>query len=357
MSEFNWSLLVIVLLIAGVIAFIGDNIGMKISRKRPSIFGLRPKYTTSFITVVTGIAIALSIVLILSYTSPTVNTALFGIKRLQRLLSSLSKEVEVKTKILERKSKELLEAEAQEKALNKQILELKEQRKKLVADISELKEVTKRLQEGLSWVREGKIIFSTNELIFQAVLKGSSDPKVVQKELVSFLKRAGKIAYVRGARPFKGATQVAFVLRDEFERAVKKMLKDGQMFGVRFIALRNTVKGEPVIGRFEIFPNKLIFKKREVILSRRVDGRLSRVKIEQELFSILKEVNKMGVKEGIVPDPYKHTVGSILASSFYETVSGIKAINGYAQVDVLTLRDIYSIGPLMVEFKVKKVNE
>ncbi len=357
MSELNWSLLIIILLIAGVIAFIGDNIGMRVSKKRPTIFGLRPKYTTSFITVTTGIAIALSIMLILSYTSPTVNTALFGIKRLQRLLSSLSKEVEVKTKLLERRSRELLKAEEEEKLLNKQILELKEQRKKLLADVKELREITKRLQEGLSWVREGKIIFSTNEVIFQSVLKGSSNPKVVKKELASFLRQVGRIAYMKGARPFKGATQIAFVLREEFERAVKKMLKNGQSFGVRFVALRNTVKGEPVIGRFEIFPNRLIFKKGEVVLSRKVDGRLSRTKIEQELFSILKEVNRIGVKKGIVPDPYKHTVGSILASSFYETVSEIKAINGYARVDVLTLKDIYSIGPLMVEFRVRKITQ
>ena len=51
--------LIIVLTIAGgIIAYAGDRIGMKVGRKRLSIFGLRPKYTSMVITIITGVVIA-----------------------------------------------------------------------------------------------------------------------------------------------------------------------------------------------------------------------------------------------------------------------------------------------------------
>ena len=38
----------------GAIAYFGDRIGMKVGRKRLTLFGLRPKHTSIIITIVTG---------------------------------------------------------------------------------------------------------------------------------------------------------------------------------------------------------------------------------------------------------------------------------------------------------------
>lgn len=52
-------LILSVISIGGLIAYVGDKIGMKVGKNRLSIFGLRPKYTSIIITILTGILIAL----------------------------------------------------------------------------------------------------------------------------------------------------------------------------------------------------------------------------------------------------------------------------------------------------------
>ena len=70
-------------LIGGLIALIGDRIGMKVGRKRLSLFGLRPKHTSMVVTVCTGIVIAAASLTILAAASSNVRTALFHMEELR----------------------------------------------------------------------------------------------------------------------------------------------------------------------------------------------------------------------------------------------------------------------------------
>ena len=51
------SLITVLVITGGIIAFIGDRLGTKIGKKRLSIFGLRPRHTSIIITIFTGIVI------------------------------------------------------------------------------------------------------------------------------------------------------------------------------------------------------------------------------------------------------------------------------------------------------------
>ncbi|MGD1067799.1 MAG: DUF3084 domain-containing protein, partial [Vulcanimicrobiaceae bacterium] len=51
-------------IVAGGIAYIGDRVGHQVGRKRLTLFGLRPKYTSTIVAVVTGMMIAVSVTLI-----------------------------------------------------------------------------------------------------------------------------------------------------------------------------------------------------------------------------------------------------------------------------------------------------
>ena len=53
-----WVAFLLVLLLSGLIAYVGDLIGRRIGRKRLTIFGLRPKRTAILFTVVTGMLIS-----------------------------------------------------------------------------------------------------------------------------------------------------------------------------------------------------------------------------------------------------------------------------------------------------------
>ena len=52
------TLIAVLGLVGGIIAYIGDRIGMKVGRSRLSLFGLRPKHTSVIVTICTGVIIA-----------------------------------------------------------------------------------------------------------------------------------------------------------------------------------------------------------------------------------------------------------------------------------------------------------
>jgi hypothetical protein len=48
-------------IVAGLVAYIGDRVGHQVGRRRLTLFGLRPKYTSTIVAVATGMLIALSV--------------------------------------------------------------------------------------------------------------------------------------------------------------------------------------------------------------------------------------------------------------------------------------------------------
>lgn len=67
---------------AGFVAYIGDRVGHQIGRRRLTLFGLRPRYTSTIIAVATGMVIALSVTLVALAASDYVRKAFFDIDQL-----------------------------------------------------------------------------------------------------------------------------------------------------------------------------------------------------------------------------------------------------------------------------------
>ncbi|NLM95576.1 MAG: DUF3084 domain-containing protein, partial [Firmicutes bacterium] len=80
---YGMMLIMILAITGGVIAYLGDRIGMKVGRKRLTLFGLRPKHTSILITILTGVFIATATLVVLTFVSEDVRTALFHMKEIQ----------------------------------------------------------------------------------------------------------------------------------------------------------------------------------------------------------------------------------------------------------------------------------
>jgi len=61
------------------------------------------------------------------------------------------------------------------------------------------------------------------------------------------------------------------------------------------------------------------------------------------------------VEKGVLPEPLYHRIGVISAAEFYETLNQIKEIGKSVRLEVITKKDIYTIGPLEVYFKISEV--
>src|SRR5690606_35701619 len=68
-------LILILAVIGGIIAYLGDRIGMRVGRRRLTLFGLRPKHTSGLITILTGILIVAVSLAVPSLAAGDVRTA------------------------------------------------------------------------------------------------------------------------------------------------------------------------------------------------------------------------------------------------------------------------------------------
>ena len=81
------TLILVLAVVGGVIAFIGDRLGTRIGKKKLSIFGLRPRHTAIIVTISTGICITTVTFGIMAAVSENVRTALFGMERLNAMIA------------------------------------------------------------------------------------------------------------------------------------------------------------------------------------------------------------------------------------------------------------------------------
>jgi uncharacterized protein (DUF3084 family) len=143
--------IVVVIIFGGTLAFLGDRVGMKVGKKRLSIFGLRPKYTSMIITVLTGFFIAGLTLLVLTLLSGYVRIALFELHSIQVKLYTATQKAGKLTKQVVQKQREYLGLNHKYLGLNQKYLGLDHKylglNHKYAVVKNELKQMENRLQQ------------------------------------------------------------------------------------------------------------------------------------------------------------------------------------------------------------------
>ena len=93
-------IVLVLISMGGLIAFLGDRIGSKVGKKRMTLFGLRPKYTSIIVTIISGALISFSSIAVMAVVNENVRVALFGLSKLQTQ-KDLNQEIQLKNKELE----------------------------------------------------------------------------------------------------------------------------------------------------------------------------------------------------------------------------------------------------------------
>jgi len=370
-------LISILIVISGLIAFVGDWVGLKIGKKRVTIFGLRPHSTAIFITIISGILIAIITVTILAISSNDVRTALFGMEELKEKLSYLSREVELRNtqlsstkEDLKEKTTQLQEMEEKYQKLSEDIknktsqLEellivregLKEEKDKLTKEVEELNATIKALYSGIAWIREGEVIFGSEEQIALTIIQGQRPIEEIKEELIRFLNEASNKALAMGAKKNERTNQVFIIAQDEFEDIAQEIYNSDKEMIVRLLSSINVVKGEPIVAHFKILENKLIFKIDEEIISEEIESSEVPGEVEKELLTLLRKVNILAVEKGIIPDPKSSFVGSISAVNLYNTVKTIVESGTTMKVSIISVYDTWSTGPLRVRMEANPIS-
>ena len=372
----NFILIFALIVISGLIAVAGDWVGLRTGKKRVTIFGLRPHHTAIFITILTGILIASITISILSVASIDVRTALFGMEELREKLSNLSHEVQIQNrqlsstkKDLETRTVQLKELEEKYQNLSKDIIEktdqldeliitkenLSEERDALNKDIEELNATIQALYSGIAWIREGNVIFGPDEQIAINIIQGGKPIEEVREQLLKFINNTSNIVLAMGAKKDERSNQVFIISQQEFEDMIQKIHESDKEMIVRLLSSINVIEGEPIVAHFNLLENKLIFEINEEILSEEIENPEDTKEVEKQLFSLLRKVNILAVKEGIIPNPKSSFVGTISAINFYQTIRNIIESETNMKVSIISLNDTWSVGPLKVKMETTPV--
>ncbi|MCJ7813816.1 MAG: DUF3084 domain-containing protein [Candidatus Atribacteria bacterium] len=344
------------IIISGLIAFVGDWVGLKIGKKRVTIFGLRPHYTAIFITITSGILIAVITITILAISSNDVRTALFGMEELKEKLSYLSREVELGNMQLSSTKEDLKGKNAQLQELEEKYQKLSEDIKNKTSQVEELNATIKALYSGIAWIREGEVIFESDEQIALTIIQGQRPVEEIKKELFIFLNDASNKVLAMGAKKDERTNQVFIISQEEFEDITQKIYDSDKEMIVRLLSSINVIEGEPVVAHFNISENKLLFKLDEEIISEEIESTEVYSEVENKLLSLLRKVNIIAVREGIIPDPRTSFVGAVSAINLYDTVKTIVESGTTMKVSVISIDDTWRTGPLRVRMETEAIS-
>lgn len=86
-------LVVVLVLVSGFIAYLGDVLGRRMGRRRVTLFGMRPRYTAIFISVVAGMLITLVTLIAVAAVSEDVRNGLLRARAMRQEIVKLEREV------------------------------------------------------------------------------------------------------------------------------------------------------------------------------------------------------------------------------------------------------------------------
>lgn len=371
---FGVALIFVIGITGGLIAFIGDRIGTRVGKRRMTLWGLRPRYTSIIITILTGILIAGSTMGLLTVISFDVRTALFGMEELKKEGRELAVEVELRTQELAVARAEIDKQNAEFAATNKRIVvisgelqtlqtdkrslderiaALNSAKDELQTDVDRLNELTANLRQGILTVREGTIVLRAGEVIALNLIQGGGSRAEVERRLTEYMQAANQ--RLRDKFQIEDPKlDLIYISRVHAEEVIAFLLTKPEDIVLRLLSAGNVVVGEPVIGQFEVFPNRLVYAREAVVLSDKVDFGGDAKEAEQIVALFLRRVNEIAVQKGIIPDPLQGTVGVVSMEQYYEAVSRLRRFKGSVEISAVTSEDVFSAGPLRIVIQVRQ---
>jgi len=382
-------LIIALVIISGVIAYVGDVVGRRMGRKRLSLFGLRPRHTAIVISVLAGMLITIMTLGVAMLVSQDVKDGFLRVVEMRtqqadlaRQLTELNKsmgelertrqaaedelqarrdeleqaktmlqeasvDLETTQEELAKSSQALKNAEEAVQRVGKTFLELARRKDELQRDIENLRA---QAAGGITLERSTPVIFGVGQPLDWELMDGGRPVAEIRANLTAFVHELDERARRAGARPLP-ETDDAIVIRkpvrdpesdavvwfdeDQVLDAIAERIHEsaGGVI-VRAFSVFNSHPGEPVRIDFELFRNHLVFRQGEVLAETFLDGRQSEPELMADLLKLLREqVNPRAQAHNIMPRPSPAGAGSVMGSE--ESVGDISIGELFSVVDAL----------------------
>lgn len=380
------TLILVLAVVGGVIAFIGDRLGTRIGKRKLSIFGLRPRHTAVVVTIFTGVCITTVTFGIMAAVSENVRTALFGMDRLNAMIADTraaldftSGELERAQSAQEKASSELAKSEEEIARLegeqsslraesdrlsagNRALMMEKEglvsingrlagENQNLQEDIRTLGIRAQELRAGILNLREGNITYQAGEIIASGIIPAGLSHDEIERGLAGIAQLGTRNISARLGE--NHTDQDIWIYRPEYEAAIRAIEESSADMIVRIVAAGNLVRGDEIRASIELYPNRVIYRDGELIIARVYAPEVLGRGTEQSVMAFLREVNAAAAAKGILPDPIRGTVGVIEGAEFYALVQELAGRTGAVVISAYADGDTDAMGPLRLKFKIE----
>ena len=408
--ESGWFMLIVLAVMGGLIAYLGDKIGSKVGKRKIKLMGLRPKYTSILVTIMTGISIAVVTLGVMSVLSENARVALFGMNKLRqqqhvleeqrdRLLAEadkLAREMQEKNDLLADNELKLASQEEQlhgandrlrltlldleqvqaarddasaqlgivQTAFNQvhadlataqgEIEELEHTKAGLTKTVAALDERNRLLNESMLTVREGTVLFRVGEVLSSSVLTAGQSQDETRSQLSGIMVNINNMIRQRLNITDEKAV-LLYISPDEFERTVQELSnspKDSKL--IRVTAAGNIITGEPALVHVNVYDNNLVYNRGREVYTEYFTSEEIESGAELQLLHFLHNVNRSAQADGILPDPLSGNVGALTAVEMFDAISRMKAYgNTGLTLQAVTTQNIFTAGPLRIEIRVE----
>ena len=387
-------LIVILIITGGIIAFIGDHLGSKVGKKKLTVFGLRPKYTSMLVTIITGFLITTLTLGVMTVSSENVRTALFGMEKLNKSMQDAKAELantsaelamakaeqnkaqedlkkarnelqglQQQTETLEARNQELQAGNKRLEDTNSELLHrnekltndnliLEEGNERLHKNNKELEENNRDLSTGIKIMREGDITFRAGEVLAAGVIKGKRSQEEIVEDVDKLVNAARYNVTRRIGSEAPDAAKDIWLYQPEYTDAIKFISEHEDDYVVRLTAAGNMVRGEPVRVDIQLFKDNVIYKRNELILQKplQFDPRNPQ-DVEAKLMEFLHEVNRTARSKGMLADSISGTVGVIDGEQVYRIMSEMQRSTGDTMISAFAQEVTNVLGPLRLRLQ------
>lgn len=158
-------LIAAVLVLGGVIATVGDRLGMRVGKARLTLFNLRPRQTATLITILTGVIISASTFALLFAVSDQLRTGVFELENIQDDLQETREELTDATAEKERIENRLRNARRQQNTAQRRLEQINQSLKQAVNQQAQtqvqLKSTQQRLNESQTKFQQAQQLLGT----------------------------------------------------------------------------------------------------------------------------------------------------------------------------------------------------
>lgn len=403
------------LVLSGAIAYIGDLLGRRFGKKKVSIFGLRPKYTSIIITIISGVMITAVSLAAMLLMSQYVRTALFGLSQLRaeraaarselvetrRTLDHTLKLNEQGGKDLARLQERFDREQAALKDLQRRLDSEKQQLDALVKDIdgknAELetvhaslvkvestlaaadRDVARLTGERRKLEAERAVLVKRKETLEREIMSIATQLSEAQKDILH-----GEIIYYKHQSLARFFVEPA-IAREDMEASIQESLQvleqtatgngavlgpDATMFrglqidkvwdavrdaGVETVvearSATNVIKGEPFYIELTPHRNKILFPRGEAVARTEVPAGADEEAVRDMLSALLGRVMEEARRRGILPDPKTAMVGTMSVARFQDALAALTNADRTQVVTLFAAQDTRVADKLHVDFR------